>query len=60
VKCYRKAIETEPDFTDAYHNISWILTEAKAYEKAKEYALKGLETDPENEDLIKLLREIRN
>lgn len=60
VKCYRKAIEAEPSFTDAYHNIAWILNEAKALKEAEKYAQDGLITDPKNSDLIKLLGKIRN
>lgn len=60
VKCYALAIDIEAGFTDAYHNIAWILSEANALKEAEEYALKGLETDAENEDLIELLRKIRN
>jgi tetratricopeptide (TPR) repeat protein len=59
-KCYEKAIEVEKTFTDAYHNLAWILHEIKAYEAALEFTEKGLSEDPDHEDLQKLAARIRN
>lgn len=58
VKCYKQSIMIEPTFTDAYHNISWILFETGAYHEAENYAKMGLDTDPENSSLQELLRKI--
>lgn len=60
VKCYKRAVEIEDTFTDAYHNIAWILKEVGALEEAEKYAKAGLRTDPENSDLGELLSDIRN
>lgn len=60
VKEYQKAIEIDPDFTDAYYTIAWILKEAGAAESAIKYAKEGLKTDPESDELKKLLIEAEN
>lgn len=58
-KCYEKTIELDGGFTDAYHNIAWILKESKAYKKALVYAEKGLRVDSQHEDLKKLASDLR-
>ncbi len=53
-KCYEEAIKRDELFTDAYHNIAWILHQAKADIEAMEYIQKGLKSDPDHEELLKL------
>lgn len=60
VKCYKRSVEIENTFTDAYHNIAWILKEAGALNESEKYAKTGLKTDPEHSDLRKLLSEVQN
>lgn len=57
---YQTCIQTEPSFSDAYYNLAWILSKAGAYSKAVEYAKAGLHVNPDHEDLLKLLTEIRD
>ena len=59
VKNYEKAIQLEESFVDAYYNIAWVLTEAKAFDEAFTYAKKGLETDPNHDALKKIFEKIR-
>ena len=59
-RCYEKTLELDENFTDAYHNIAWILKESKAFKKALEYAEKGLKIDSEHDDLKTLATELRN
>jgi len=60
VNNYKKTIELETSFVDAYYNIAWVLTEVKAFDEALNYAEKGLKLDPDHEDLKKILTKIRN
>jgi tetratricopeptide (TPR) repeat protein len=53
-KCYEEAIKRDESFTDAYHNIAWILHQAKADVEAMEYIQKGLKSDPGHEEMLKL------
>jgi len=57
-KCYEAAIERDESFTDAYYNIAWILFQAKAYRDALKYAERGLSTDQDYTDLVRLKNEI--
>lgn len=58
VKCYKKVIEIDNNFTDAYHNIAWVLSEVGAIKESKKYARKGLAVDSEHSELQKLLLKI--
>lgn len=50
---YEKAIALDPDQVIAINNLAWILCTEKAdYQKALEYAQKGLEINPNYVDLI--------
>ncbi|NBB77441.1 MAG: tetratricopeptide repeat protein [Bacteroidetes bacterium] len=60
VKEYEKAIQIDPEFTDAYYTIAWVLKEAGAAEPAITYAKEGLKLNPESEELKKLLVEVQN
>lgn len=60
VKSFEYTLLLDSEFTDAYYNISWVLQQTRIYGKAEEYALKGLKTDPENDDLQQLLADIRS
>lgn len=60
VKNYEKAISLEKSFVDAYFNIAWVLTEAKAFEEALPYAKKGAKLDPNHTDLKEILYKIRS
>ncbi len=60
VKSFEHTLLLDSEFTEAYYNISWVLQQARLYGKAEEYALKGLETDPGNDDLQQLLANIRS
>lgn len=53
-KCYEVSIRKDPEFTDAYFNIAWILFESRAYEEAEEYIKKGLDTDKDHPELLEL------
>ena len=57
-KCYRKALENDSSFVDAYHNIAWILYQSKAYEEAMRYVADGLSLDSSNSDLLSLEKNI--
>ncbi|MFO7799007.1 tetratricopeptide repeat protein [Rhodohalobacter sp.] len=57
-KCYEEAIKRDETFTDAYHNIAWILHQAKANAEALEYIQKGLNTDPGHEEMLELKKKI--
>jgi tetratricopeptide (TPR) repeat protein len=57
-KCYEECLKREGDFADAWYNIAWILSQTKAKDKAKEYAEKGLQADPDHEDLQELLKSL--
>ena len=59
-KCYEMALEKDSNFIEAYYNIAWILSEAKAYEHALEYIEKGIKVEPANEELLNLKKEIEN
>lgn len=58
VKCYEEAIKRDENFTDAYYNISWVLFQAKVYREALSYSKKGLNLDPEHEELKNIKEEI--
>ena len=60
VKSFEHTLLLDARFTNAYYNISWVLQQARIFGKAEEYALKGLKTDPENEELQQLLADIRS
>jgi len=57
-KCYEEAIKRDETFADAYHNIAWILHQAKADEEAMEYVRKGLNADPNHEEILELKKKI--
>ena len=57
-KCYEEAIKKDEMFADAYHNIAWILHQAKADEEAMEYVRKGLNADPDHEEILELKQKI--
>lgn len=59
-KCYEKAIENEPGFTEAYYNIAWILYKAKAFKESKIFADRGLETDDSHNQLSDLIEELKD
>lgn len=59
-KCYELAIERNEQFADAYHNIAWILYQAKAFEESKKYIKKGLAVAPDNEELNDLKNTLEN
>jgi tetratricopeptide (TPR) repeat protein len=58
-KCYEAAIKKDPEFTDAYFNIAWILYESKAYKEAEEYINKGLDTDAEHPESLELREKLK-
>lgn len=57
-KCYEEAIKRDETFTDAYHNIAWILHQAKANVEALEFIKKGLNIDPNHEEILELRNKI--
>jgi len=57
-KCYRKTLENDSSFVDAYHNIAWILFQSKAFEEAMRYTGEGLSVDSNNSDLQSLEKKI--
>lgn len=57
-KCYEEAIKRDETFTDAYHNIAWILHQAKANVEALEFIQKGLNIDPNHEEILELRKKI--
>ncbi|MBL7155300.1 MAG: O-antigen ligase family protein [Candidatus Portnoybacteria bacterium] len=52
INCYKKAIEINPDRTDFYTGIAAIYKEMGNKEKAREFALKILEIDPQMKEAI--------
>ncbi len=49
---FKKFIESSPKEWAGYNDLAWIYYETGDYEKSKEAALKGLETNPENPWLL--------
>lgn len=45
---YRRALELEPDHSDAHVNLGRLLQEAGEYDAAEDHYLKALESEPEN------------
>ena len=58
VKCYEKVLEHNVQFTDAYYNIAWILSEAGATSDARSYLNKGLAISPDDNDLNQLMNKL--
>lgn len=48
IKLYKKAIEIDPEFTDAYNGWAYSLFEMKKYDEAEKIYKKALEIDPHN------------
>jgi len=59
-RCYEESIKRDENFVDAYHNIAWILKQAKADVEAMEYIQKGLNIDSGHDELLKLKAEIED
>ena len=50
IACYRAAIESQPDFWEAYHTLSELLTERGKDERAIEVYRQGVRHNPHNAD----------
>ena len=48
IKLYKKAIEINPKFTDAYNGLAYSLFELKKYDEAEKIYTQALEIDPDN------------
>lgn len=59
IRYYKKAIILDPKMTDAYSNLGAALMENKEYDEATENLQKASELDPTNDNVQKLLSEIK-
>ncbi len=57
-RCYEETLKRDEKFTDAYHNIAWILHQAKADDEAMEYIQKGLNIDSNHEEMLELKKKV--
>lgn len=60
VTCYQASIDRDAQFSVAFYMISWVLMKAGVRDKALEYAERGLKTDPQHEELIGIIKSLRN
>lgn len=60
IEAFRKAIELNPHYVDAYFGLAECLYfHVAEWEEAEKVALSGLQIDPNRKDLIDLLKSIR-
>ena len=59
IRYYKKSIILDPRMTDAYSNLGAALMANKEYNEAKENLQKASELDPTNDNVLKLLSEVK-